>query len=56
MPKCLHVIHVAVEIETDKLSVLDGTIRAMQEAAEGAVKLRAQLWNDLGTSKIEVIE
>lgn len=56
MPKCLHVVHVAIEVETDKISVLDSVIGSIQGAVLGAVKLRAQLWNELGTAKIEVIE
>lgn len=55
MPKCLHVVHVAVEIDTDRLSVLDNTIRCMQVAAETAVKSTAEAMTALGPAKVEVI-
>lgn len=56
MPKCLHVVHVAVEIDTDRLSVLDGTIRFMEDAAKKALKSEAKVLTLFGNAKVEVID
>lgn len=58
MPKCLHVVHVAIEVETDRISTLDNTIKSIAEAANGAAQERARTLNEFnpfGTAKIEVI-
>lgn len=55
MPKVLHVIHVAFEVETDKLTVLDNILKCMQETAQDAIKAKARYLQNLGNCKIEVI-
>lgn len=56
MPKCLHVVHVAVEINTNKISVLDSVIKSLNEAATVAVQKRANTCNVVDRSlEIEVI-
>lgn len=55
MPKVLHTVTVAFEIETDKISTLDSLIKAMKEAIELAAKRKADGLNRLGNSIVEVI-
>lgn len=55
MPKVLHTITVAFEVETDKISTLDGICKSMKEAIELAAKRKAEGLNRIGNSIVEVI-